>query len=222
MVNVYVQGPAYYDSTARVFSKHGYNITDLNTANMVVLTGGEDIFPGLYGEQSISGVYYNRTRDERDLKTVDKAFKAGKFLVGICRGAQLLNCIPNGGSLWQHVDSHGGNNHKAFDKLSGTWKELISVHHQAMRVTDEAEIICWALESKKKSAYGDTLYRAKDLDSIPEKDRDMEVVFYPKTRSFCFQGHPEFGHPPTTKYFFDLLDHFYKGTKMTQDNVCAV
>lgn len=211
VANVFIQGPAYYGPTARVFSQHKYNIVNsLTDADMVVWTGGEDIYPGLYREKPISGVYFSKVRDERDLQTVDKAYKAGKFLIGICRGAQLLNVIPNGGTLWQDVDRHGGNTHGAFDNLTGTWKEINSVHHQAMRVTDEAEIICWALESTKKIAYGDTWYKQADVSKIPEKEKDLEVVFYPKTRSFLFQAHPEFGHPPTTKYFFELLEKLYQ------------
>lgn len=208
--NVFIQGPAYYMPTSRVFTQNDYQVVDtVRAADMVVWTGGDDIFPGLYGEKPISGTHFDKIRDERDLQTVKVAVELGKFLVGICRGAQLLNCIPNGGTLWQDVNNHGGY-HQSFDCLSGTMKELNSVHHQAMRPTDDAEIICWALESTHKKAYGDTWYKQSDVTKIPLKEKDMEVLYYPKTKSFCFQAHPEFGHPPTTEYFFDILEKLYK------------
>ncbi len=48
-----------------------------------------------------------------------------------------------------------------------------------------------------------------DLTVVPEEERDIEAVWYPKTKSLCVQFHPEFGHGPTTKYFFGLMDKFY-------------
>ncbi len=215
LAKVYVQGRAFNGITAQTFQQAGkYQIVNsLPESDIAVWTGGEDIYPGLYGENPIPGTYFSRARDKSDLEAVEEALKQKKFLIGVCRGAQLLNVIPNGGKLWQHVDGHGSCIHKAFDCVSGTWIKVNSVHHQQLRVTDEAEIICWALESHEKAAENETWYRPDDVLNIPEKDKDMEAVWYPKTRSFLFQGHPEFGHPPTTRYFFNLMDKYYWGQK---------
>lgn len=208
---VYIQGRPFNGITAQTFqSQRKYQIVnDLSDSDIVVWTGGEDISPELYGEKPIPGTYFSPDRDLSDLKAVDEAVKQGKFLCGICRGAQLLNVIPNGGKLWQNVDNHGSRVHRAFDCISGQYIRVNSVHHQAMRVTDEAEIICWAIESVHKEAQKDEWHRPDDVTTIPESEKDLEVVWYPKTKSFLFQGHPEFGHPPTTEYFFSLMEKFY-------------
>lgn len=207
---VYVQGSAFNTTTRRTFLEaRKYDIVEnLKDASIVVWTGGEDIFPGLYNENSIQGVYYNKTRDRSDLEAVREAVNSEKFLVGICRGAQLLNCIPNGGRLWQDVDNHGSCIHKSFDCISGEYIFLNSVHHQALRVTDEAEIICWALESTEKHAEKEVWNKSLN-GYLEESDKDIEVAWYPKTRSLLIQGHPEFGHLPTFNYFFSLMDRLY-------------
>ena len=208
---VYVQGKAFNEITRTTFlNEKKYEIVgNIDDSEIVVWTGGEDINPALYEEKPIPGTYYNNARDKSDLLAVDVAVKQNKFLVGICRGAQLLNVIPNGGKLWQDIDNHNYNNHKAYDCLTGSWIKVNSVHHQAMRVTDEAEIICWALESTYKDCYEISWNKPTDVTTIPEKDKDIEACWYPKTRSLLFQGHPEFGDPPTTAYFFDLMDKYY-------------
>lgn len=211
---VYVQGQAFNSITKKTFLDAGkYDIVNnLHESQIVVWTGGEDIFPGLYDEKPLQGTYYSMARDRSDLEAVKQAVAGNKFLVGICRGAQLLNVIPNGGKLWQDVDNHESRIHKTFDCISGQWIKLNSVHHQALRVTDEAEIIAWALESTEKHAEGITWSRPPADTVIPEKDKDIEVCYYPKTRSLLFQGHPEFSHPPTTDYFFNtLMDKYYWG-----------
>jgi hypothetical protein len=34
------------------------------------------------------------------------------------------------------------------------------------------------------------------------------AIFYPQTKSLCFQPHPEWGHKGTEDYFFKLLDEY--------------
>lgn len=210
---VYVQGPAFGSITRRTFEDEGYQIVDtIKDSQICVWTGGEDIFPGLYGEKPLSGTYFSRHRDKVDLEAVKEAVEGGKFLVGICRGAQLLNVIPNGGKLWQDVDNHESCIHKAFDCLSGQWIKVNSVHHQALRITSEAEVICWALESTEKVAEGVTWgFSGRPIHEVPEAEKDIEAVWYSKTRSLLMQFHMEFGHPPTTEYAFKLIDKYYWG-----------
>lgn len=215
LAKVFVQGPAFGSITKQTFVDEGkYAVVDtIKESDICVWTGGEDIFPGLYGERPLQGTYFSRHRDKADLEAVKEAVEGNKFLIGICRGAQLLNVIPNGGKLWQDVDNHESCIHKAFDCISGQWIRVNSVHHQALRVTDEAEIICWATESTEKRSES-IVWNIKDLVNSrydSEKDKDIEACWYPKTRSLLFQGHPEFGHPPTTAYFFGLMDKYYWG-----------
>ena len=212
---VFVKGPAYAKITEAVFKtdpKNRYEIVSkVSAADIVVFTGGEDINPALYGERPIPGTYYT-DRDLSDLEVVDEAYGLNKFMVGICRGAQLLNVVPNGGKLWQDVDGHGSAIHQSFDCLGGNWVPLNSVHHQMMRLTEDARLLTWAQASTIRQAEKSrwTRDKAHRVDGlIPERDKDVEACYYDKTRSLCTQFHPEFGHPPTTKYFHELMNKIY-------------
>lgn len=204
---VYIQGPSFYSSTVRTFEENGrgaYSVVqDIRDSDIVVLTGGEDINPKLYGEKPISGTYFSN-RDVTDLRAVEQGIKYNKFLVGICRGAQLINCVPNGGTLWQDVDGHESSNHQTFDCVTGTWLITNSVHHQMMRPAPSAELLCWASESTERRSENEVWYSSKQ-DPVLESERDVEGLWYPDTQSLLVQFHPEFGHKPTARYFFDVL-----------------
>ena len=73
-------------------------------ATGLMLTGGADIDPSLYGEPIAGSEDVNRPRDELELAVLRQALEADVPVLAICRGFQLLNvCL--GGSLLQHIDS---------------------------------------------------------------------------------------------------------------------
>ncbi len=77
----------------------------------LLLTGGVDIHPCYYGEEILNDtVVLDTDRDALEM-AITKAFvEAGKPILGICRGFQLLN-IYFGGSMWQDLPSQKGLNH---------------------------------------------------------------------------------------------------------------
>jgi putative glutamine amidotransferase len=66
----------------------------------VVATGGHDIDPVLYAGVSEVVPNYDRARDAFESRIIDDALGRGLPLLGICRGAQLLN-VRTGGNLHQ-------------------------------------------------------------------------------------------------------------------------
>jgi gamma-glutamyl-gamma-aminobutyrate hydrolase PuuD len=69
----------------------------------LVLVGGADVDPSRYGEkQSVKTVETHPWRDENELKLVGCFLEAGKPVLGVCRGTQILNTFL-GGSLYQHL-----------------------------------------------------------------------------------------------------------------------
>ena len=80
----------------------------LRRAHGLVLAGGEDISPTLYGESPRADVEYmaiDPARDEMELALLRAALDADMPVYGICRGMQLLN-VAMGGRLAHHVDGH--------------------------------------------------------------------------------------------------------------------
>ena len=71
----------------------------------LVLQGGIDISPATYGEKPWQDkAEYDPIRDEYELELLRGFVEAGKPVLGICRGAQLLN-VYCGGTLVQDIPS---------------------------------------------------------------------------------------------------------------------
>ncbi|WP_419993551.1 gamma-glutamyl-gamma-aminobutyrate hydrolase family protein [Streptomyces boninensis] len=74
----------------------------------LVVAGGPDVEPGRYGaERSERTGPPAQERDAWELALIEAALERGLPLLGICRGAQLLN-VACGGTLIQHLDGHDG------------------------------------------------------------------------------------------------------------------
>ena len=68
-----------------------------------VFAGGEDVDPGLYGEQKkYESVNVNRARDDFEQGLLDLALRQRLPILGICRGTQLIN-VKFGGTLYQDL-----------------------------------------------------------------------------------------------------------------------
>lgn len=71
----------------------------------VVVTGGHDIDPVLYAAEPEVHPKYDPERDALEAAVIDDALDNRLPLLGICRGAQLLNARL-GGNLFQELKSH--------------------------------------------------------------------------------------------------------------------
>lgn len=71
----------------------------------LVLTGGTDVDPALFGEQALPTSHIDRARDERELALLAAALDRKLPVLAICRGMQLLN-VHLGGTLHQHLTAH--------------------------------------------------------------------------------------------------------------------
>ncbi|MCI5049910.1 MAG: gamma-glutamyl-gamma-aminobutyrate hydrolase family protein [Rickettsiales bacterium] len=66
----------------------------------LVVSGGTDIYPRLYDRKPKLDYHYDHSRDELESRWIRAMEKQGKPILGICRGAQLINVL-RGGTLHQ-------------------------------------------------------------------------------------------------------------------------
>ena len=121
----------------------------------LVLQGGNDIAPESYGETPIRPEWGgDRIRDRYEIDLFEAFVAAGKPVVGICRGCQLIN-VALGGTLYQdiptqvpssvrhlHLEQYDQQFH-AIDMVPGTRLSALypgvhstminSIHHQAVK-----------------------------------------------------------------------------------------
>ena len=71
----------------------------------LLLPGGGDVDPALYGRSARGALSPNRLRDQRELDLIRQFADAGKPIFGICRGVQILN-VFFGGTLIQDLPHH--------------------------------------------------------------------------------------------------------------------
>jgi len=129
----------------------------------LLLTGGGDVAPWLYDEEPAPEVYgVEAARDSWELALIEGAGDQLPVL-GVCRGAQLLN-VAAGGTLTQHLPDVTDEPHRlrerdqepvhAVDIAPGSRLEEIlgqrrvgvnSIHHQAVdRVGADLRAVAWA------------------------------------------------------------------------------
>lgn len=126
----------------------------------VILPGGDDVSPELYGEENRFAKDTDIEMDEFHIALIKASYKIGKPLLGICRGFQLIN-VAFGGSLYQDIENEYSKDscHRSLDKpyqgvhdviipegsflsgLFGTKVSVNSLHHQgAKKVGDNLSV----------------------------------------------------------------------------------
>lgn len=144
-VEVYFAGYADRLAAAGALPLHVPARTDpvavVARVDALVLTGGSDVDPALYGQAPPPDVRPDRVRDDRELALLAAALDRGIPVLAICRGMQLLN-VHLGGTLVPHLTDHplgGDGAHEvrfaAGSLLHGVYGPACSVnslHHQAV------------------------------------------------------------------------------------------
>ncbi|GAB3545651.1 hypothetical protein GCM10027343_22370 [Noviherbaspirillum agri] len=184
----------------------------------LVLQGGADVSPQTYSEVATRPEWSgDRARDMYELELLHEFVEAGKPVLGICRGCQLIN-VAFGGSLYQDIasdvptaiehvtdlyDSHYHEIHFPPDSslatmFSGRPAALVnSIHHQAVK----------------------ELGRDLAVEAVSGKDNIIEAVRYKKANFVMgVQWHPEFHRPggPDLLDCTPILDGFLRAARETR------
>lgn len=72
----------------------------------LLLPGGWDADPTLYGQKNVACQHVNRALDDMQLRAMDVFLSVGKPVLGICRGHQMI-AVYFGGSLIQDLPTAG-------------------------------------------------------------------------------------------------------------------
>ena len=70
----------------------------------LLLTGGEDVNPELYGQKNQGSFVIDADLDSSDIALYKAFLAAGKPILGICRGIQVIN-VAEGGTLVQDIQT---------------------------------------------------------------------------------------------------------------------
>ena len=183
----------------------------------LVLQGGADVSPQSYAQAATRPEWDgDRVRDMYELELLHEFVEAGKPVLGICRGCQLIN-VAFGGSLYQdiatdlpaaivHVSDHyEGNHHELTFPEGSTLAALLnrksamvnSIHHQAVR----------------------ELGRDLSIEAVSGTDNVVEAIRYRKAPFVMgLQWHPEF-HRASGSELLDctpILDSFLRTARETR------
>ena len=83
----------------------------------LLLMGGSDVCPESYGEKALKPEWNgDRIRDEYEIALLRAFMVAKKPVLGVCRGAQLIN-VASGGTLYQDISTQldGALTHRNWD-----------------------------------------------------------------------------------------------------------
>jgi putative glutamine amidotransferase len=137
----------------------------LDGADALVLQGGADMAPQSYGEEPLRPEWSgDAIRDAYELALIHDCLAHGIPVLGVCRGAQVLN-VALGGTLWQdiqtqHPDGRVHRNWEIYDQHGhdvsiepGSWlgrwyqgqldagARVNSVHHQGLRTLGRGVVV---------------------------------------------------------------------------------
>lgn len=193
-------------SYANMFAKLGFEVVpEVEGCDLICFTGGADVNPRLYGEDTHPKTGFNENRDKTCISIYRYGRKKVIPMIGICRGAQFLH-VMNGGKLHQHVDNHTvWDTHEAVDKQTGQRVNVTSTHHQMMRYAGVGELVCEA----KESVFKEHMQNGEVVSHLAVND--VEVMWYEDTKCLCFQPHPEFQGADSTFSYFKTLTERYLG-----------
>jgi gamma-glutamyl-gamma-aminobutyrate hydrolase PuuD len=166
---------------------------------VLILEGGADINPALYGAECRKYTYFSESRDLWEVGLYAAARKYNVPIFGICRGHQLMAALA-GGTLYQDLERENGAPHVSRHKITFT-RQAISTRFEELMAscpTGRPDIVNSLHHQGVKDMPHDGVVLAFAADTVPE------AIWYPYGASV--QWHPELlGH---TEFLLWLRDSF--------------
>ena len=184
----------------------------------LVLQGGADVSPKSYSEAVTKPEWSgDQARDMYELELLHEFIEAGKPVLGICRGCQLIN-VAFGGSLYQDIISELPT---AIEHVS----TLYDRHYHELRFMEDSSLARLfpiqprLLVNSIHHQAVKTLGRDLTIEAVSGSDNIVEAIRYRKA-SFVvgLQWHPEF-HQAGIADLLDctpILDGFLRAARETR------
>jgi len=163
-------------------------------SDIVVFPGGADIQPEIYGEKAGRHTGGWAENDDRHINFYKRCIEQNKYMVGICRGHQLINALQPKGKLIQHVTNHHGGH--MIKTAKGEEMLTNSIHHQMVYPWNmdkntytilgwcEGNSTCYLDGDDKQNKFPVEAYTKEGLIIEPE------IIFLNKVRALTVQFHP--------------------------------
>ncbi len=169
-LNSYIKAITYCNSTP-VFSK---DLSKSSDCDALLLTGGGNICPAFYGEKNEEYYEYDYLTDISEFYLIKEFLRKNKQIVGICRGAQVLNVFFNG-SL-EFVPDKILSNHYTFSK---------DIEHE-ITYKNGRKIIVNSMHKQRINKLGDGF-----IIEASAYDGTIEAISHSKYKVYGVQFHPE-------------------------------
>jgi putative glutamine amidotransferase len=154
----------------------------------LIIAGGSDVDPSRYGAEPHARTQSSRPdRDAWEWALLDAAAAAGRPVLGICRGHQLM-AVRAGGSLEQHLPDVVGHSEHAPAPGAFGWTPIRTEAGSLVRrlVGDEVQVSCCHHQAVDRHPGFEVTARA--ADGTVEAIEDPERSFW-----MGVQWHPEYG-----------------------------
>ena len=183
-------------------------------SDALILTGGSDINPIIYGKTNHNSVSCNLLRDKSDLLLIEAFINEKKPIMGICRGMQLLgltfklpnfkqslheieelhNSTENELSTRQEfahsIETHGNLEKYLIENQITTQKEINvnSSHHQGFTFLERKEGKIRTIDKEKERQ---EINQTTELNILANTKRVIEAFEHKHLPIFAVQWHPE-------------------------------
>lgn len=147
----------------------------------LILPGGGDIAPDIFGQENHGSVHIDEALDRLQLKLLGEYIKAGKPVLGICKGIQIIN-VFFGGTIQQHLPTAHAHSYQEADQ-----------YHMTIAKRGTVLEHLYGLRFPVNSAHHQGIDQlGRDLEAIQfAEDQVIEGIVHKELPILGVQWHPE-------------------------------
>lgn len=194
-----------------------------NSCDALLLMGGPDVDPALYGYEPHPNTYgVNTLQDHFEMALLHAAMLLEKPVLAVCRGIQLVN-VALGGTLYQHIDDDSDVAHKPTNFPDG---EEFTVHSVRIAQGSHIHRVIGASEIDVASFHHQAIdVLGAGLTAVAwSSDGFIEAVEHNTSWLLAVQWHPEdtAAADPYAQALYDAVVGAVKSPSIAQRNVRVI